>query len=761
MNEMPMTQELSAASDPVRRHVGSSRMSWWRKFKDRFAAGAISVGGMSVLGAILLIFFYLLYEIVPMFRSASAEQVASYPIAALEAHPGQPLYLTMEEQTEIGSRLDTTGEVVFFRTADGKLVNRHRLALPAGAEITGFALEGEQSQLQAVGLSDGSALLFKPNYVITYPNDKRVITPELSYPYGEQSLALGNSAPVRQLALRDGSNGLVVIGATDQGLVARKWEKKMDFLTGESTLAEVPLQLPAVDIQPSRLLISPDQRVLFVLSRNGDYRVVDLDRVEQIDSGSLIGHGEINDARFLLGGISLLVASSDGEVGQWSLVRKPDVRPQLVKMREFDVGSRDNPVVRLAVEHRRKNFVTVDGKQELELFNATGERRSLSASLGSSPVSAIGFAPRANALLYETADGNLHFWQVHNEHPEVSLKALWGKVWYESYPEPDYVWQSSSASSEFEPKYSLTPLAFGTLKAAFYAMVFAAPLAICGAIYTAYFMAPALRRKIKPLIELMSALPTVIIGFLAGLWLAPFMEKHLPGVFALLLLMPVAVLLFAFAWNQVPMRLRKWVPDGWEPLLLVPVVVIASLLCISLSGSLESAFFGGNMRGWLTNELGIPFDQRNAMVVGVAMGFAVIPVIFSIAEDAIFSVPKHLSFGSLALGATPWQTLVGVVLPTASPGIFSALMIGLGRAVGETMIVLMATGNTPVMELNIFEGMRTLAANLAVEVGETEVGSTHYRVLFLAAFVLFTFTFVVNTLAEAVRQRLRRRYSVI
>ena len=199
-------------------------------------------------------------------------------------------------------------------------------------------------------------------------------------------------------------------------------------------------------------------------------------------------------------------------------------------------------------------------------------------------------------------------------------------------------------------------------------------------------------------------------------------------------------------------------PDGWHPVLLVPVVIAVVMGCVELSAPMERAFFSGDMRAWLTNDLGIAFDQRNALVVGVAMGFAVIPTIFSIAEDAIFSVPKHLSYGSLALGATPWQSLVGVVMPTASPGIFSALMIGMGRAVGETMIVLMATGNTPIMDTNIFEGMRTLAANIAVEIGETEVDSSHYRVLFLAAFVLFMFTFVVNTVAETVRQRLRQRY---
>jgi phosphate transport system permease protein len=141
------------------------------------------------------------------------------------------------------------------------------------------------------------------------------------------------------------------------------------------------------------------------------------------------------------------------------------------------------------------------------------------------------------------------------------------------------------------------------------------------------------------------------------------------------------------------------------------------------------------------------------------MGFAVIPTIFSIAEDAIFNVPKHLTVGSLALGATPWQTVSRVVLLTASPGIFSAVMIGFGRAVGETMIVLMATGNTPVMDLSLFQGMRTLAANIAVEMPESEVDSTHYRILFLAALILFAFTFVFNTLAELIRQRLREKYS--
>jgi phosphate transport system permease protein len=332
-------------------------------------------------------------------------------------------------------------------------------------------------------------------------------------------------------------------------------------------------------------------------------------------------------------------------------------------------------------------------------------------------------------------------------------------VWYESRQDPEWVWQSSSATSDFEPKFSLTPLAFGTLKAAFYAILFSIPLAILGAMYTAYFMAPRMRALVKPTIEIMAALPTVILGFLAGLWFAPFVEKHLPGIFLLLILLPVAMLAAAYAWRRLPHSVRARAPDGWEAALLIPVIILATWLALALSAPLEVWLFDGNLPLWLSRELGIPYDQRNSLVVGIAMGFAVIPIIFSISEDALYGVPKHLTTGSLALGATPWQTMVRIVLLTASPGIFSAVMIGLGRAVGETMIVVMATGNTPIVDFNIFQGFRALSANIAVEMPESEVNSTHYRILFLAGLVLFVATFFFNTLAEVVRQRLRAKYS--
>ena len=306
---------------------------------------------------------------------------------------------------------------------------------------------------------------------------------------------------------------------------------------------------------------------------------------------------------------------------------------------------------------------------------------------------------------------------------------------------------------------SLVPISFGTIKAAFYAMLFAVPIAISAAIYTAYFMSAGIRSYIKPTVEIMEALPTVILGFLAGLWLAPLIENQLPGIILLIISLPLSVLATALAWGALPKQIKESIPEGYHPLILIPILLLVGYASMSFSSTLELWLFNGDTRMYLTNELGINFDQRNSLVVGIAMGFAVIPTIFSIAEDAIFSVPKSLTMGSLALGATPWQTLAKVVILTASPGIFSAVMMGAGRAIGETMIVLMATGNTPIMDWNIFEGMRSLSANIAVEMPESEVGSSHYRVLFLAAFVLFIFTFFFNTVAEFVRQRLREKYS--
>jgi phosphate transport system permease protein len=305
------------------------------------------------------------------------------------------------------------------------------------------------------------------------------------------------------------------------------------------------------------------------------------------------------------------------------------------------------------------------------------------------------------------------------------------------------------------------PLVFGTIKGTVYAMLFAIPLAVLAALYTSQFADPALRAKIKPTVEIMAALPSVVIGFLAGLYLASLVERNLLSVLLMFLLVPMFGTGGVFLWRLLPPRFTRTVKPGTELALIVPLLVVGGWVATLLSPDVEAAFFGGDVRMWLQSAWGLTYDQRNCLVVGIAMGFAVIPIIFTISEDAFSSVPSSLTAASLALGASRWQTAVRVVLPTASPGVFSAVMVGFGRAVGETMIVLMATGNTPVMDWSLFNGIRTLSANIAVEIPEAPYGGTLYRTLFLAAALLFVMTFVVNTIAEIIRQRLRDRYKAI
>ncbi|EPM86503.1 phosphate ABC transporter permease, partial [Pseudomonas syringae pv. actinidiae ICMP 18886] len=536
-------------------------------------------------------------------------------------------------------------------------------------------------------------------------------------------------------------------------------EQKENMMTGEMTREQTRIELPQMSAEVKAIYIDPRQQWMYVINGRAQADVFSLRDRSLNGRYKLLedGNAEITASAQLVGGISLIIGNSKGSMSQWFMARDTDGEQRFMRIRDFKMGKA--PIRQIRAEQRRKGFIALDESGRLGVFHSTAHRTLLVEKVADGP-GILTLSPRANQVLIESG-GKLLPLTLDNPHPEVSWSSLWGKVWYENYDEPKYVWQSTASNSDFEPKLSLAPLTYGTLKAAFYAMLLAAPLAVAAAIYTAYFMAPGMRRKVKPVIELMEAMPTVILGFFAGLFLAPYLEAHLPGIFSLLLLTPIGILLAGFFWTRLPDSIRLRVPDGWEGAILIPVVLLVGWFSLSMSPHLENWFFGGDMSTWIRDELGITYDQRNALVVGIAMGFAVIPNIYSIAEDAVFSVPRSLNLGSLALGATPWQTLTRVVILTASPGIFSALMIGMGRAVGETMIVLMATGNTPIMDMNLFEGMRTLAANVAVEMPESEVGGSHYRVLFLAALVLLIFTFVMNTLAELIRQRLRKQYSLL
>ena len=727
-----------------------------RLFKDRFAKWGISAGGVMVLVALLLIFFYLLYVVQPIFESAKVDTRNSVKLQ----NASEVVGLGIEEQTEVAFLLGEKGNVDFYNVEKeqfGKKITTLNTELPS--DVSSFASSAPFQGQYAYGLENGSVVVVAPKFLVTFPNNQRKLTPRLDYPLGDMALEVDEQgAAITKFAFSHYEDKTAVVALTaDKRVIFSSFVGEENMFTGE---VEWVVERTELDIEGrvDELLISPDTTRTFVRSANQIY-VYDTRYPSEVEQIQLLAANEENanlvSTQLLAGANSLMLANDNGEVSQWFEVNTENGR-QFQKIRAFETSKQSK--LNIFTEFYRRTFFTAGANGELGIYYTTSDAKLWQGKVSEGPIQNFAIAPRSNAALI-LADDALKVIEIHNEHPEVTWSALWQEVWYEGYPEPGYIWQSTSASDDFESKFSLVPISFGTIKAAMYAMLFAVPIALSAAIYTAYFMSSELRKVVKPTVEIMEALPTVILGFLAGLWLAPLIEEHLPAIVGLLVLLPIGILLTAFGWNKLPASIRHRIPEGSHSILLIPVVIFIGWLSFAMSNSIELWMFDGNVRQYLTNELGMTFDQRNSLVVGIAMGFAVIPTIFSIAEDAVFSVPKHLSNGSLALGATQWQTLVRVVLLTASPGIFSAVMMGLGRAVGETMIVLMATGNTPIMDWSIFQGMRTLAANIAVEMPESEVGSSHYRILFLAAFVLFIFTFVFNTVAEFVRQQLRDKYS--
>jgi len=230
------------------------------------------------------------------------------------------------------------------------------------------------------------------------------------------------------------------------------------------------------------------------------------------------------------------------------------------------------------------------------------------------------------------------------------------------------------------PKYGLLPLLSGTLKVVVIGMLFAVPVSVLAAIYSAEFASARVREVLKPAIEMLAGIPSVVLGFFGLMVLASWLQ----------------------AVTHSPMRL-------------------------------------------------------NAVTAGIALGLGIIPTVFTVAEDALRAVPKAYREASLGLGASPWQTAWHVSLPAASAGVAAGVLLGLARAVGETMIVLMASGNAAIHSADPFDSVRTLSASIAAELAEVVVGSPHYATLFFLGALLFTVTFIINVFAGLFVDRLRKR----
>ncbi|KGS11196.1 phosphate ABC transporter permease, partial [Pseudomonas coronafaciens] len=319
---------------------------------------------------------------------------------------------------------------------------------------------------------------------------------------------------VEHVTVSADADSLKVAGSTGTQLHVMSLAQKENLMTGEMTREQTRIELPQTSAVIKAIYIDPRQHWLYVINGRAQADVFSLrdhslnGRYKLLEDGT----AEITASAQLVGGISLIIGDSRGRMAQWFMARDTDGEQRLMRIRDFKMSSA--PIDQIKAEQRRKGFIALDTSGRLGVFHSTAHRTLLVEKVAEGP-GILAMSPRANHILIESS-GKLLPLALDNPHPEVSWSSLWGKVWYENYDEPKYVWQSTASNSDFEPKLSLAPLTYGTLKAAFYAMLLAAPLAVAAAIYTAYFMAPGMRRKVKPVIELMEAMPTVILGFFAG-----------------------------------------------------------------------------------------------------------------------------------------------------------------------------------------------------------------------------------------------------
>jgi phosphate transport system permease protein len=862
-----MTEPENRSGYVGKRRARSTRNSV--RVADRTAQALITLGGIGTIIAVSLVSVFLIWVVLPLFTSESLESPQSVEFLA----EARPVHVASDEYLSIGWSVTEKGSLRSFRIDSGEVLETQSL-FPEGRYPSAWSFSRDTGHL-AFGFADGTVQLgiaefktefipdeeihaelrkLKPGELGTFRDGVVQVTPENQFRYQKLVITLEEPVTVKEgvsielIDLSISTNGeIFAVLTADAELRLARVTRRKNLLTGKTTTrlreGTLAIDLPKDAGKPSFLMLAglgdsvalvwDDGRLLRYDTRNTTQPVF----AEEIDVAP--GDTQVTALSFLIGKTSLVVGDSKGGVSVWFRV-KPDeaATPDGSVLRiAHALPSGSAPVAALAPSTRSRLMAAGFQDGQVHLYHVTSQQKfAASSTTQAKTIHALAVGPKDDALV-SLSESGLSVWAIDAPHPETTLSTIFTPVWYEGYESRENVWQSSSGTDDFEPKYGLVPLVFGSIKATFYSMLFGAPLALLAAVYTSEFLVPRIRSRVKPTIEIMASLPSVVLGFLAALVFAPMVEDVVPEMLASFVTLPFSFLVGSYLWQVIPLRLALRLDSNpivklSAMLLMVPVGLF---LAAWLGPVVEDWLFAGDIKAWLDGQTGdgtggwmivlfplsalatavavnlivtprmrkshlgrVPFAlldfvkflagcagcvlvawgvstllnsagwdprgtfvdtyvQRNALVVGFIMGFAIIPIIYTISDDALSAVPESLRAGSLGSGATPWQTAIRIIIPTAMSGLFSAVMIGLGRAVGETMIVLMAAGNTPVMDWNIFNGFRTLSANIAVELPEAVKDSTHYRMLFLAALSLFALTFVLNTAAEVVRLRFRKR----
>jgi len=435
---------------------------------------------------------------------------------------------------------------------------------------------------------------------------------------------------------------------------------------------------------------------------------------------------------------SLYIASGDGHLSRWVVTNK-DGRFAFVKTYSMALQTNEQPLT--VQSHASSNAgILLTDQNRLVLFNRVSGEFLDYLQLVQTPKSWSWYGNHVYLVYKDKVD----VWSIENLAGVNTPASLFVPQWYEGYQGPEHVYQTTSGSDFNEAKYALVPLLIGSFKAALAALVVAIPVSLGAAIYTGFFAKRKWRNGIKPTIEMLEAVPSVVIGFIAAISLAPLAEQLLVAILFFLMTAPLILLAASLFQHRIINAMPKRFRVGAD--------IVVTALGILVWGSISLL---------LANDV-LPQDtfagmSKTTLIVAIALGLAISPTIYTLAEDAIDSVPNGLKNASFALGATRLQTLKNIVLRVAMPGLIAAVMLGFGRAFGETMIVLMVTGNTPIPSWDLFESLRALTANIAIELPEADTGGTLYSVLFFTALTLFLFTFLVNTVAEWLRHTMREK----
>jgi phosphate transport system permease protein len=698
---------------------------------DRIVAVLITAGGSTVLLAVAFLMVFLVAQCLPLFRTGSLRR-------GPEVADGHEPMVALEDEYR---------ENVVVLSRDGAAHVVARDGTPSSSPLEGVHPPVRQAHTNEAGtllaLEDGAGTLqvWAFGTKLRWQGDRRIIESVLQrvlavpFPGGGHILAVAGDRETPYVMVGTDGGGAVLVGSRDGASSV-----SLD-------LGSAP-QVGALSRDGSEAwLASQRELAWFSLAGAGE---------DQLAPQATVPLSVVPTAAALvLGDVTCLVGDESGRINAWQVVTGTVAGSRVLDLAGSFEGT--GMVRGLAVSQRDKTFEIVR-PGGVEIAYLTGRRVLMAVPDFPKGATLFGISPRGDGLFAVTSAGAVHRWGLDLAYPEVSVATLFLPVRYEGFTQSELTWQSTGGSESYESKLSLVPLLVGTLKGAFYALLFSGPVALAAALFVSQFAPQRLRQLAKPVVELMAALPSVVVGFLAALLLAPLVQRHIVGTLALIVLIPVVVIAAAASWEIFPVSLRRRT-TGWRELGLVGVLLTGvTVVCFAFEGVLEGALFAGDFKGWLLAAAGITYDQRNAVVVGFALGFAVIPIIFTLAEDAFSNVPPSLISASLALGATRWQAARSVAIPAASPGLFAAVMTGFGRAVGETMIVLMATGNTPILSFSPYNGMRTMSACIAVEMPEAPYGGALYRVLILTALLLFLATFVLNTAAVVVAAKLRKRF---